>query len=69
MTKEIFNVDNDSKLTGDENFGLIDGWGDLSDYEDKETVRGALIQGHVENNVWKGVCLTSYNPIKVALRH
>jgi hypothetical protein len=46
------------KLTGDENFDVVDGWEDLPEV-DQETVRAALIQGHVDDDAWKGV--STYN--------
>ncbi|KAJ5439580.1 uncharacterized protein N7458_010578 [Penicillium daleae] len=50
IVKGVFEED---KLTGDENFELIDGWEDLPEvYQD--TVREALIQGHVNDDAWKG---------------
>ena len=52
--KNVFEKD---KLTGDENFDLIDGWEELPE-KYQEQVREALIQGHVQDDVWKGV---SYN--------
>lgn len=48
------NVFEEDKLTGDENFDLIDGWEELAE-KYQEQVREALIQGHVQDDVWKGV--------------
>ena len=55
MTKRFFDTDN--KLTGNEDFGRIDGWDNLGEY--KETVQGAFVQGHVPDDEWKGVSLAS----------
>lgn len=49
--KNVFEKD---KMTGDENFDLIDGWEELPE-KYQEQVREALIQGHVQDDVWKGV--------------
>lgn len=55
LVKAVFEKDN---LTGDENFDEVDGYEELpEDYQ--ETVRAALIQGHVDDDDWKGV--STYN--------
>ncbi|CEJ56142.1 hypothetical protein PMG11_02363 [Penicillium brasilianum] len=50
IAKGVFEKD---KVTGDENFQLIDGWEDLPEVY-QETVRNALIEGHVADDDWKG---------------
>ncbi|KAF3386742.1 hypothetical protein F1880_000281 [Penicillium rolfsii] len=50
LIKEAFDKD---ELTGDEDFGKVDGWDDLPE-DSQETVRAALIQGHVDDDAWKG---------------
>lgn len=51
IAKGVFEKD---QVTGDENFELIDGWEDLPEVY-QETVRNALIEGHVADDDWKGV--------------
>lgn len=54
LANVIKNVFEKDKLTGDEDFDLIDGWEELPEkYQDD--VREALIQGHVQDDAWKGV--------------
>lgn len=64
MTPKIISNIKESISEGDElNFDEIDGWDELAE-ENREKVRKALEQGHVDDEEWKGV---SYSSLDVSI--
>lgn len=49
----------------EKDYSVIDGYEDLSD-ELQEKIRGALEQGHVDDEDWKGVCTFLYTLLYIS---